>query len=124
MATLVLPFSTENKVANQGVGLLDSELYQKLSPPLKRVVKDNLHLLEYLHMVPISLVGIPEYYPELSRKLGDIKEPNLIYPTKRDGIFIHILVNHEDSRNSYIPIEPALTIDVYHLMLEVDINLL
>lgn len=124
MATLVLPFSRENKIDMQGKGLYESGLYDKLPPPFKEVNKQYPHLLEYLHMVPISEVGIPEYYPEPNRKLGDIKKPNLIYPTKREGIFIHILANNEDVRNDYITIEPTLTIDIDHLMLPVDEKLL
>ena len=124
MATIVLPFSTENMVDDPDMGLLHGELYEMLPPPLKKAAEDNPHLLEYLHLVPISQVGVPQYYPELSRKMGDIKEPNLIYPTKHDGIFIHILVNHEDNRNSYIPIEPALTLNIAPLMLEVENKLL
>lgn len=124
MATLVLPFSRENKIDMQGKGLYESGLYDKLPPPFQEVTKQYPHLLEYLHMVPISEVGIPEYYPEPNRKLGDIKKPNLIYPTKREGIFIHILANNEDVRNDYITIEPTLTIDIDHLMLPVDEKLL
>ena len=120
MATVVLPFPTEGKVDVQGTELLGGELYEKLPSSLKTVVENYPHLLEYLHLVPISQVGMPEYYPELSRKLGDIKEPNLIYPTNREGIFIHILVNHKDVRNSYIIVEPTLTANVDHLILAVD----
>lgn len=124
MATVVLPFTRENKNDIQGKGLFESGLYDKLSPPLKEATKRYPHLLEYLHMVPISEVGIPDYYSELTRKLGDIKEPNLIYPTKREGVFIHILANSEDPRNDYITIEPTLTVDINHLMVTVDEKLL
>ncbi len=124
MATVVLPFSRENKIDMQGKGLFESGLYDKLPPALKEVTERHPHLLEYLHMVPISEVGIPEYYPEPNRKLGDIKEPNLIYPTKREGVFIHILANNEDTRNDYITIEPTLTVDIDHLMIPVDEKLL
>jgi flagellar protein FlaI len=67
---------------------------------------------------------LPVFYAQLSRKLGDTKEPNLIYPTKRQDIFIHILASTEDNRHSYIPIEPPLTIDVTGLMEKVEGNLL
>jgi flagellar protein FlaI len=53
---------------------------------------------------------MPEYYPELSRKMGDIKKPNLIYPAHRNGVFIHILFNKDGDRNYYIPIEPVLNL--------------
>ena len=123
MASIVLPFSIENKEDNDA-GLFHSELYKKLPSPLKEVTESYSHLLEYLYMLPISQIGVPEYYPELSRKMGDIKEPNLIYPTQHDGTFIHILVNHQDNRNSYIPVEPNLTLNIDTLMLEVEHKLL
>ena len=119
MVTIVLPFSTENMVDDPDMGLLHGELYEMLPPPLKKVAENNLHLLEYLHLLPISQVGVPQYYPELSRKMGDIKEPNLIYPVG-SGIFAHIMVDFKDSRNHYISIEPALTLNIAPLMLEVE----
>ena len=124
MASTTLPFSMENKVDNHDMGLLNGDLYKMLPSPLKKVAEDNPHLLDYLHLVPISQVGIPRYYPELSRKMDEIKEPNLIYPTQLDGIFIHILVSHEDDRNSYIPVEPTLIMNLDSLMREVDLKLL
>ena len=120
MATIVLPFSIGNKV-DDGKRLFRSELYENLPPSLKEVTKSNPHLLEYLHMLPISQIGVPEYYPELSRKMGDIKEPNLIYPVG-NGIFTHIMVDFKDSRNNYIQIEPALTVNTDTLMREVEEN--
>jgi flagellar protein FlaI len=124
MAKIILPFSTENKVDNQDVERLHGDLHQKLPPPLKEVVEKAPHLLEYLHLVPVSEVGIPEYYPELSRKLGEINDPNLIYPVGDGGTFIHILADHEDNRNSYIPVEPTLTMDIDSLVLELETKLL
>ena len=124
MAKVLLPFSQEIKIDTQGKSLFESELYLRLPEHLQKVTQQYPYLLEYLRMVPISEVGIPEYYPELSRSLGGKKEPNLIYPTKRDGVFIHILANKEDSRNDYITIEPTLLTDVTRLMPEVDIKLL
>jgi len=125
MATTVLPFSRENKVGdNHEVGSLDCDLYRQLPPPLKKVAGENPHLLEYLHMVPISEVGMPRYYPELSRSMGDEKNPNFIYPTERKGIFIHILVNPDDNRNSYIPVEPTLTMNLDSLVSQVEVKLL
>ena len=124
MATITLPFSTENKADDHGMSLFSGDLYKMLPPPLKEVTESNPHLLEYLHLVPISEVGIPHYYPELSRKMDDLKEPNLIYPTKHEDIFIHILANRKDNRNSYIPVEPTLTLALDSLMYEAEIKLL
>ncbi len=119
MATITLPFSMENKVDNHDMGLLQCDLYKMLPASLKKVVEDNPHLLDYLHMVPIPQVGVPHYYPELSRKMDDLKEPNLIYPVG-NGIFVHILVDFKDSRNHYITVEPTLILNLDPLVLEVE----
>jgi len=115
MATITLPFSTENRADDYDM----AELYEMLPPPLKRVTESNPHLLEYLRLVPISQVGVPQYYPELSRKMDNIKEPNLIYPVG-NGIFAHILVDFKDSRNTYISVEPTSTLRLDSLMSEVE----
>jgi len=91
-----------------------------LPPQLQKVTEASPFLLDYLHMVPIAEVGVPQYYPELSRKLGENKKPNLIYPTQNKNIFIHILADKRDSRNNYIPIEPTLTLNIDDLMLDVE----
>ncbi len=119
MATIVLPFSSENKVVADGEDLFNSDLFKTLPPPFKKVIKDNPHLLEYLNLVPISQVGVPRYCPELSRNMADDKEPNYIYPLG-GGIFIHILIDFKDSRNHYILIEPTSTFNVDSLVLEVE----
>ena len=119
MATITLPFSIENKVDDHDIGLFDSDLYKMLPPPLKKATEDNPHLLKYLRLVPISQVGLPQYFPELSRKMGDDKEPNIIYPVG-GGIFSHILIDFRDSRNNYISIEPTLTMNIDPLMSEVE----
>jgi len=124
MAKIILPFSMENKVDDHDMELLHCDLYKMLPLPLKKVAGGNPFLLEYLHLVPISRVGIPHYYPELSRKTGDNKEPNLIYPTRRSDTFVHILVDFKDSRNNYIPVEPILTLNLDPLMLKLEVKLL
>jgi flagellar protein FlaI len=124
MATLTLPFPVETNGNNHEEDLLNSNLYKELPPLVQEVAAANPHLLEYLHMVPISETGMPLYCPNLSRKLGDEKRPNFIYPSNRKGVFIHILFNANDSRNSYIPIEPTLTRDLSTLMGRVDMKLL
>ncbi len=121
MATIVLPFPKGDETINDRDDLLTSDLFTKLSPALKECAENNRHLLEYLHMVPVSQVGVPEYHPELTRNLGDAKTPNLIYPVG-NGIFIHIMVDFQDSRNHYIQIEPTSTMDIDSLLLEVEEN--
>ena len=33
-----------------------------------------------LHKVPFNELGVPDYYPEANRKMGDLVDPNLINP--------------------------------------------
>ncbi len=55
----------------------------------------------------------------LSKKLKNLKHPNLIYPVNRD-IAIHICPDKEDTRNFYIPIESAIFTNLDRLMEEVE----
>ncbi len=119
MAKVVLPFSRENKADEHGKGFEDCALYKKLPPPFQEVVQAHPFLLEYLHMVPIDEVGLPEYRPRLTRKMEETKEPNIIYPVA-EGIFAHVLADREDSRNHYITVEPTLTMELDELAREVE----
>jgi len=121
MAVIVLPFTTENEPE---AGLSRASLDESMPPELKKVSEENPHLLEYLSMLPISEIGMPQYHPEPSRKLGDTKEPNIIYPVERAGVFIHILFSKEKDRNHYIPVEPIVTQNLDQLMLETEVKLL
>ena len=103
MPRTLLPFSSDKKIDK-------STLYQMLPKAFQDVTKENVHLLEYLQTVPIDEVGIPQYYAKPPRKLLDLKQPNVIYPT-RLGNFIHILYDPTDERHTYIPIEPITGID-------------
>ena len=58
-------------------------------------------------MVPMAIVGVPDFYPEISRKLGELEHPNLIYPVS-DDIFVHIFPDIEDPRNYYLAVEPPI----------------
>ena len=71
-------------------------------------------MLAYLSRMPFAEFGIPQYAPELSRKMGDNKRPNIIYPAHRNAVFIHILPGEE--RNHYIPIEPNFGLNLDNLM--------
>ncbi len=79
-------------------------------------------MLAYLCYVPVSEIGIPDYAPELTRKLGDNKQPNLIYPTHRDAVFVHIMPGPD--RNHYIPIEPQFGFDLDDRMQNIEVELL
>ena len=118
MAVLKLPFTDSNEADTHEEGLFQCGLFRMLPEPVQEVTRESVHLLEYMHMVPIEKMGIPEYYPELTRKLGDLKEPNLIYPVGQ-GIFTHIFPNNDSGRNTYISVEPLLTSNVIDLSREV-----
>ena len=124
MASVVLPFTKEFKTDLKGGDIFSSGIFAQLDSEFQNVVTEHPHLLEYLHMLPIEKTGIPKYYANLTRSLGNEKKPNLIYPTKRSGVFIHILFSEEDTRNHYITVEPTLTADVGKLMEQVEEKLL
>ncbi len=98
-------------------------IYKLLPEKMKREVEKNLHLLEYLHILPLDKIGIPKYVPKLDRKKhSDLDRPNLIYPAD-EQIYIHIYPDKNDMRNFYIPIEPTLLTGVDELLKEVEIRL-
>ena len=61
MATFVLPFSTDIE-ADTGRDPADGDIYPRLPETFRDVVDNNPHLLEYLNMLPVSQIGIPDYY--------------------------------------------------------------
>ena len=113
MANLVLPWAGEIDQSEKGHShedLFSCGLFKMLPEEMQEACQRNVQLLEYLHMLPIDRMGVPDYYKEASRKLGDIKERNLIYPVSAD-IHIHIL-SSEEERDFYIPIEPTVGVDI------------
>ncbi len=90
-------------------------LAASLPPDFQDAVQLNPHLLDYLGNLPLETVGMPSYSPVLTREMGEVRDPNMIYPVK-DGIFVHITVDLSDSRNCYIPIEPSSNYDVSALL--------
>lgn len=124
MATTVLPFEDTKRTEVQDIRPEDSEIYPLLSAEFQSVVQENQHLLAYLHILPIDDMGIPSYASKPSRKLGDDKAPNYIYPTNNAGVFVHVAHNPEGIRNSYIPVEPCLIKDYTWLVRQVESKLL
>jgi flagellar protein FlaI len=78
--------------------------------------------MAYLHKVPFAEFGVPEFYPEINRKMGDIKDPNLIYPVG-SNTFIHIFPDAAEARSFYIAIEPG-TDTITDLMEQIEFRLL
>ena len=96
-------------------GLASCPVVKLLPKNLQEEVGVSTNLLDYVHELPIETIGIPEYHPELDRKLGDMKNPNIIYPVG-GGLYIHILPDPNDARNLYCAIEPGMSIDSDELM--------
>jgi flagellar protein FlaI len=112
-----LPFKTEPNEDLSGCyhDLESSALYRMLPANARDYVKQCPHLLEYLNIFPVNTYGIPLFFSELTRDVRKIENLNLIYPVGEDT-FIHILLDPEDVRNYYIPIEPSFLHSVNRLM--------
>ncbi len=119
----LLPFPCENVVDDHKNGAGDCALKKLVSKELLERAEASPHLMDYLHMVPMALVGVPDFYPEISRKLGELEHPNLIYPVG-DDMFVHIFPDTEDPRNYYLAVEPPVGMDVEELLREVERRLL
>ncbi|AKB75365.1 Flagella-related protein FlaI [Methanosarcina lacustris Z-7289] len=85
------------------------EVYSILSSEMQEFVgrEENHHILDYICRLPMEKIGLPEFYPKISRSMKSIKRPNLIYPTGK-GLAVHIYPDNEDIRNYYIPLEPCI----------------
>lgn len=113
------PFKPNKYEGHDHSNLKTCNLYKLLPLDMKKEVETNLHLLEYLHILPIDTIGIPRYVSKLESKHGDIEEPNLIYKVN-DQTYVHIYPNRNDVRNFYIPIEPILLTGVASLIKELE----
>jgi len=91
---------------HSGAAAASCPIHGLLAPELREQAEANPHLMTYLHRVPMAEFGVPEYYPEINRKMGDLKEPNLIYPVGQNT-FIHIYPETAGDRNWYVAIEPG-----------------
>lgn len=116
------PFKPKKYDGHDHSNLKTCNLYKLLPPEMKEEVEKNLHLLEYLHILPIDTTGIPRYVSKLESKHGDLEDANLIYKVN-DQIYVHIYPNKNDVRNFYIPIEPILLTGVGSLIKELEIKL-
>lgn len=124
MPVTVFPFQAESISDKTGITPETSSVFAQLPPEFQEVIRENRHLLIYLHMLPLASTGVPLYFARPARKLGDNKKPNYIYPSNNKGVFIHVLYNENDQRNSYIPIEPSTVEDYSSIMHQVEIKLL
>ncbi|MCS7118766.1 MAG: type II/IV secretion system ATPase subunit [Archaeoglobaceae archaeon] len=117
------PFTPKDSEEHEHTNLINCGIYRLLPEEMKKEVEKNLHLLEYIHILPIDRIGIPKLVQKLDRKKhGELENPNLIYPAD-EQIYIHIYPDKNDVRNFYIPIEPILLTGVDDLLREVEIRL-
>lgn len=102
-----LPFEAPEEIDDHTGGRgTQCPLHNILPGELREEADVAPHLMSYLHKVPMAEFGVPQYFPEITRKMGDIKEPNLIYKVSA-GTFIHIIPDANEARNYYIAIEPG-----------------
>ncbi len=102
-----LPFESLDAVEDhRNGGAAQCPIHNILPPDLRAEADRSPHLMSYLHRVPIADFGVPQYYAQISRKMGDLKDPNLIYPVGNDS-FVHIFPDAAEARNYYIAIEPS-----------------
>ncbi|WP_461863383.1 type II/IV secretion system ATPase subunit [Thermococcus sp.] len=79
---------------------------ERFSDNIEVAMERNPHLKRYVNEFVKRTGKFPEFYPQLSRSMKDIKYPNIIYPVG-DPIFIHIYGDIHEERK-YIVIEPRI----------------
>ncbi len=101
-----LPFEGPEQIDDHNAGsATQCPIHNLLAPELRERAEQAPHLMRYLHKIPFNEYGVPDYYPEANRKMGDLKDPNLIYPVGKNT-FIHVFPDNAEARNYYIAIEP------------------
>jgi flagellar protein FlaI len=93
------------------------------SKAMKEAAASFPTLFDYLHWVPMDEIGVPEFYPKLSRDMSSLERRNLIYPIK-EGLYVHIYPDPKGERDRYIPIEPHLTCDLGDIVPQMETKLL
>jgi archaeal flagellar protein FlaI len=119
VSTTTLPFKPKDSLEIENGESLQ-ELIGALPVALEQATQNYPHLLEYLKMLALAKISIPEYYAELSRSLAQKPELNLIYPVGHKGVFVHILSDETGDRNYYIQIEPSTVLDIDRKVSAVD----
>lgn len=121
MTQLGIPFSPERFDYKRLKG--DMGFLSKYPQALQEEAVKKPYLAVYLAALPIDEVGVPEYYPELDRKLSKLKRRNLIYPVK-NGIFVHIFPDELSERDYYIIIEPTIGVNLNGVEKDIELKLL
>ncbi len=122
MAILQLPFPLEKKISGCDHGPR-CPLRSILPKSLMEQCENSAMLADYLHQVPMDEIGVPDYYAKLTRDQQYLERRNLIYPV-RGGLYVHIYPNDKGERDTYVPIEPHMTVDLSALIPPVETKLL
>jgi flagellar protein FlaI len=122
MPKIVLPFGNQGEAGSPQNNMSEGDLLQLLPEALQEACKQDKHLLDYLRLIPVSEIGVPEYYTKLGRAQGDSAKKNLIYRVA-DNIYVHVYSEPSGGRPIYIPIEPSLTQDMSQVLPEVESRL-
>lgn len=117
MARSVLPFDIPQERTPW------AHIQPHLSPELAQACNRSPFLAEYLRMLPLQQIGIPDYYETPSRGLGGLEYRNLIYAIK-DGLFVHIYPDLVGTRDHLVSIEPNIVAEVDALMPEINQRLM
>jgi flagellar protein FlaI len=120
VATKGLPFQRRN--FNEGFQWGQTARSPAYSPELQAACTATPFLGEYVECLPVSDIGVPIYYPKLSRQLQKLEVRNLIYPIA-GNLFVHIYPDETGARDYYVSIEPDLTVDIGDLIKEVELQL-
>lgn len=121
LAEISLPFPKER--LTRGLRGSHGNSLSLFPKALQAAARENMYLTEYLRAMPIEEIGVPDYYPKLSKKLGDLRKHNLIYPIA-EGLFVHIYPDQKSERDAYIPIEPTMTLELDGVLPKVEDKLL
>src|SRR5713226_7573624 len=113
-----MPFVTDKDAIGCDHGSRCS-LKSVLPKPLQEACDQSDFLSDYLHTIPIGDIGVPTYYPKLSREMGFLERRNLIYPLTA-GLFVHIYPNDKGDRDNYIPIEPNLGVNLDEIIPQIE----
>ena len=116
MAQMDLPFEKQAVECDHGSGC---SLNLVLPASLREACAQEDFLYDYLHCVPMGEIGIPEYYPTLSRKLRNLEMRNLIYPIEGD-LFVHVYPVATSTRDLYISLEPDVALELEDVMERVE----
>ncbi len=122
MPKLLLPFEVPKKMTPQKRESMRKRCLASLQDDMLDAAKKNGFLLDYLSMLPVDVIGMPEYHVKPNKKLGDRDHLNIIYPAG-GRVFVHVYP-FEGDRDCYIAVEPTFGRKLDALMMEIEKRLL